>query len=71
VHWILLQTDYIFLHSRLTKLLKVLEDDAEVVEASNVDELVEQFQLGVIIVMRRDISLEIFLFRYILGVPIV
>jgi hypothetical protein len=36
-----------------------------------VDELAEEGQLDVIIVMRRDILLKIFLFQDVLGVPTV
>jgi hypothetical protein len=52
----------------LTKFLKDLDEDTEVVEVSKVDELVEDGQLGIIIVMSRDISLEIVPFQDILGV---
>jgi hypothetical protein len=55
----------------LTKLLNALEEDVEVVEVSEVHELVEEGQLNVIIVMRKDISLDIVLFRNDLGVPTV
>jgi hypothetical protein len=44
------------------KFLKDLEEDIEVVEVSEVGELEEEGQLNVIIVMSRDISLDIFLF---------
>jgi hypothetical protein len=45
------------------KLLKDLEEDVEVAEVSEVGEMVGEDQLGVIIVMSRDISLEIVLFQ--------
>jgi hypothetical protein len=51
------------------KFLKDLEEDIEVVEVLEVEKLVEEGQLVVIIVMRRDILLNIFLFQDILGVP--
>ena len=57
------------MHSGLMKLLKALEEDVEVEKSLEVDELAEEGHLGVIIVMRRDISLEIFLFQDDLGVP--
>jgi hypothetical protein len=53
------------------KLLKALEEDIEVVDVSKVGETAGGDQLGVLIVMSRAISLEIVLFQYILGVPIV
>jgi hypothetical protein len=60
--WMLLQTNYISFHSGLMKFLKDLEEDVDVVEVSEVGELEEEGQLNVIIVMSRDISLDIFLF---------
>jgi hypothetical protein len=48
-----------------------LEEDVEVAEVSEVGEMVGKEQLGVLITMSRDISLNIFLFRDIPSVPIV
>jgi hypothetical protein len=45
--------------SRLTKLLKDLEEEIELVEVSEVDELMEEGHTSVIIMMRKDIFLEI------------
>jgi hypothetical protein len=59
------------LHSGSTKLLKDLEEDIEVEDVSKVGETVGEENLGAIIAMSRDISLEIFLFSDVLGVAIV
>jgi hypothetical protein len=53
----------------LTNFLKDLEEKVKVVEVSEVDKMEEEDQINVIIVMSRDITLEIFLFRDVLGVP--
>jgi hypothetical protein len=53
----------------LTKCLKDLKEDVEVAKVLELDELLEGVQLGVVIVMSRDISLEISLFRDDLCVP--